>query len=111
MSVKVALYQAQSGIDPEANARRLSDMIHASASAGWVTCTARCVQPESNHTSRMSVSLRNGPFAPHAEQVKPPGRKRSTGSSYHASDPCSRVSAAARSMTAGSSSASSHDPQ
>ncbi len=34
MSVKVALYQAQSGIDPEANARRLSDMIHASASAG-----------------------------------------------------------------------------
>ena len=34
MSVKVALYQAQSGIDPAANARSLSDMIHASASAG-----------------------------------------------------------------------------
>jgi predicted amidohydrolase len=34
MSVRVALFQAQSGIDPEANARRLADMIHASASAG-----------------------------------------------------------------------------
>ena len=34
MSVRVALYQAQSGIDPVANGRRLADMIHASASAG-----------------------------------------------------------------------------
>src|SRR5438874_2604851 len=66
--------------------------------------SARWVQPESNHTSRMSVSLRNRPGLPHAEQVKPAGRNASTGRSYHASEPCSRVRSAARAMTCGSSS-------
>ena len=65
--------------------------VHASRNAGCVVCVARCVQPESNHTSRMSVSFLNGPEAPQPGHRKPGGTKRSTGSSYHESEPCSRV--------------------
>ena len=69
----------------------------ASSSSGCVTRTARWVEPESNHTSRMSVSLRNGPGGAAAPGRRSPrGRKRSTGRSYQASEPCSRVSSAAR---------------
>ena len=38
-------------------------------------CTARWVEPESNHTSRMSVSLRNGPGRRSCGQAKPVGQE------------------------------------
>ena len=59
--------------DPAALARRRA--ASARRSSGCVTWIARCVEPESNHTSRMSVSLRNGPAAPQFGQVKPGGQE------------------------------------
>ena len=38
---------------------------HAGTSSGCWTWMARCVEPESNHTSSTSVSRRNGPLPPH----------------------------------------------
>ena len=56
----------------------------ATSSSGRLASTASWLDPESNHTSRMSRSRSNA-VPPHDSQAKPSGTKRSSGASYHAS--------------------------
>ncbi len=55
-------------------------------SSGRVSSTAAWLQPESNHTSRMSVSLRNSP-PPHFGQRVPAGSSAAASRVYHSSAP------------------------
>src|SRR6201747_1531402 len=79
-------------------------------SSGRTDNTASWLDPESNHTSRMFIS-RSKVVPPQVEQVNPGGMNSSVGRSYHASAPYFSNPAAARSTSAGVTSASPQEAQ
>src|SRR5687768_17707928 len=79
-------------------------------SSGRNGSTASWLEPESNHTSRMSRS-RSKDVPPHEGHASPSGRNSSSGRSYHASAPYSSNTDAARSTSAAVMIASPHDVQ
>ena len=72
--------------------------------------TARCVVPESNHTSRMSVSFLNGPADAHEGQRKSSGTNASAGSVTHTSEFAARTFAATLAMISGCALGTSFTP-
>src|SRR5688572_32275108 len=76
-------------------------------SSGRTDRTASWLEPESNHTSRMFISF-SKMDPPQAGQVRPAGRKSSTGFSYHESAPCASNTDAAFSTSSGVVSALPH---
>src|SRR6185369_14703774 len=79
-------------------------------SSGVLARTASWLEPESNHTSRMSRS-RSKLVAPHDGHFSPAGTNSSVGRSYHASALYFSKTVAAWSMIAVVRSASPHDVQ
>src|SRR5690606_23777779 len=58
------------------------------AKSSLVFNTPACVEPESNQTSIISVSLRNSPW-PHFAQLVPSGTRSFSSRANHTSEPCS----------------------
>src|SRR4030066_952448 len=66
--------------------------------SGFFSGTAAWLTPESNHTSRMSISCSHSLF-PHCVQDTSPGKSFSTPAENHMSAPCSSASPATWSTT------------